>query len=59
MAKVEATSGYGGEVEMAGEGLEETIAVALTSASRRRARPSCTPYEDERVIAGQGRSGSS
>ena len=53
MAKVEAARGYGAEVELAGEGFDETVAVA-------RAREQETgatfvhAFDDPRVIAGQG-----
>ena len=53
MAKVEAARGYGAEVELAGEGFDETVAVA-------RAREQETgatfvhAFDDARVIAGQG-----
>ena len=53
MAKVEAARGYGATVELAGEGFDETLAVA-------RARESETgaafvhAFDDPRVIAGQG-----
>jgi threonine dehydratase len=53
MAKVEATKGYGAEVRMVGQGLEE----ALAEARKLSAETGATfvhPYEDETVVAGQG-----
>ncbi len=53
MAKVDATRGYGAEVELAGEGFDEAVAAA----ERIVARSGATfvhPFEDPRVIAGQG-----
>ncbi|HZO61797.1 MAG TPA: threonine ammonia-lyase [Gaiellaceae bacterium] len=53
MAKVEATKGYGADVRMVGQGLEEAIA----EAGRAHAETGATlvhPYEDEAVVAGQG-----
>ena len=53
MAKVDATRGYGAEVELAGEGFDEAVAAA----ERIVARSGATfvhPFEDARVIAGQG-----
>jgi threonine dehydratase len=53
MAKVEAARGYGANVELAGEGFDETLAIART----REAETGATfvhAFEDGRVIAGQG-----
>lgn len=53
MAKVEAARGYGATVELAGEGFDETVAVARA----REAETGATfvhAFEDARVIAGQG-----
>jgi threonine dehydratase len=53
MAKVEAARGYGANVELAGEGFDETLAIART----REAETGATfvhAFEDARVIAGQG-----
>ena len=53
MAKVEAARGYGATVELAGEGFDETVAVART----REAETGATfvhAFEDARVVAGQG-----
>jgi threonine dehydratase len=53
MAKVEATRGYGAEVRMAGETLEEAIAEAQRVVEETGAT-FVHPYEDEAVVAGQG-----
>ena len=53
MAKVEAARGYGAQVELAGEGFDETLAVARTSADETGAT-FVHAFEDVRVIAGQG-----
>jgi threonine dehydratase len=53
MAKVEAAKGYGANVRMLGESLEE----ALVQAERHVEETGATfvhPYEDEAVVAGQG-----
>ncbi|MBV8258424.1 MAG: threonine ammonia-lyase [Actinobacteria bacterium] len=53
MAKVEATGSYGAEVELTGPAIEE----ALEAAQQYVAESGATfvhPFEDERVIAGQG-----
>ena len=53
MAKVDAARGYGADVELAGEGFDEAVAAA----ERIVARTGATfvhPFEDSRVIAGQG-----
>jgi threonine dehydratase len=53
MAKVEAARGYGARVELAGEGFDEAAALAR----QRSAQSGATfvhPFEDRRVIAGQG-----
>ena len=53
MAKVEAARGYGATVELAGDGFDETVAVART----REAETGATfvhAFEDARVVAGQG-----
>ena len=53
MTKVEATRSYGAEVELAGEAIEDAVAAALAHAERTGAT-FVHPYEDERVVAGQG-----
>jgi threonine dehydratase len=53
MAKVEAARGYGASVELAGDGFDETVAVARA----REAETGATfvhAFEDPRVVAGQG-----
>ena len=53
MAKVEAARGYGAMVELAGEGFDETLAVARA----REVETGATfvhAFEDARVVAGQG-----
>jgi threonine dehydratase len=53
MAKIEAARGYGATVELAGDGFDETVAVART----REAETGATfvhAFEDARVVAGQG-----
>ena len=53
MAKVEAARGYGAEVELAGEGFDDALAIARS----REAETGATfvhAFEDARVIAGQG-----
>ena len=59
MAKVEATRSYGGTTELTGgEAFEEAVAAASAYVEARRATL-VHAFEDARVIAGQGRSGSS
>ena len=53
MAKVEATQGYGAEVRMVGQGLEEALSAARRLA-RRAVRRFVHPFEDETIVAGQG-----
>jgi threonine dehydratase len=53
MAKVEATRGYGAEVEMGGAGLEEAVTAALERTTATGAT-FVHPYEDELIVAGQG-----
>lgn len=53
MAKVEATQSYGARVELGGEAFEEALAAALELAESSGAT-FVHPFEDERVIAGQG-----
>jgi threonine dehydratase len=53
MAKVEATRGYGAEVEMGGAALEEAVAAALAHVKTTGAT-FVHPYEDELIVAGQG-----
>ena len=53
MAKVEAARGYGATVELAGEGFDETVAVARTRESETGAT-FVHAFEDPRVVAGQG-----
>ena len=53
MAKVEAARGYGAQVELAGEGFDETLAVARARAGETGAT-FVHAFEDVRVIAGQG-----
>ncbi len=53
MAKVEATRGYGAEVRMVGETLEESVAAARRLVDETGATL-VHPYEDEAVVAGQG-----
>ncbi|HEX5583957.1 threonine ammonia-lyase [Gaiella sp.] len=53
MAKVEAARGYGARVELAGEGFDEAAAVAEGLVAERGAT-FVHPFEDARVIAGQG-----
>ena len=53
MAKVDATKGYGAEVVMGGEAIEEAMAAAIRSAAESGAT-FVHPYEDESVVAGQG-----
>ncbi len=53
MAKVEAARGYGARVELAGEGFDEAAALARQRAEDTGATP-VHPFEDPRVIAGQG-----
>jgi threonine dehydratase len=53
MAKVEAARGYGAHVELAGEGFDEAAAVAHERAVETGAT-FVHPFEDGRVIAGQG-----
>jgi threonine dehydratase len=53
MAKVEATRGYGAEVEMGGAALEEAVAAALEHVKTTGAT-FVHPYEDELIVAGQG-----
>ena len=53
MAKVEAARGYGAQVELAGEGFDETLAVARMRTGETGAT-FVHAFEDTRVIAGQG-----
>ena len=53
MAKVDATRNYGAQVELAGVMLDECLADAFRHAERTGAT-FVHPFEDERVIAGQG-----
>jgi threonine dehydratase len=53
MAKVDAARGYGAHVELAGEGFDEAAAVAEELVAARGAT-FVHPFEDARVIAGQG-----
>ncbi len=53
MTKVEAARAYGAQVELAGEGFEESLADALAFAERTGAA-FVHAFEDLRVIAGQG-----
>ena len=53
MAKVEATKGYGAEVRMVGQGIEEALAEARKLSDETGAG-FVHPFEDETVVAGQG-----
>jgi threonine dehydratase len=53
MAKVEAARGYGATVELAGDGFDETVAVARAYEAETGAT-FVHAFEDPRVIAGQG-----
>jgi threonine dehydratase len=53
MAKVEPTKNYGAQVELQGASFEEALAAALAYVESRGAI-FVHPYEDEKVIAGQG-----
>jgi threonine dehydratase len=53
MAKVEAAKGYGADVRMVGESLEEAIAAANRAVEESGAT-FIHPYEDEVVVSGQG-----
>jgi threonine dehydratase len=53
MAKVEPTKNYGGRVELVGATFEDALAAALKHAEETDGT-FVHPYEDERVIAGQG-----
>jgi threonine dehydratase len=53
MAKVEATKGYGAEVRMVGQGIEEALAEAR-KLSEETGAGFVHPFEDETVVAGQG-----
>ena len=53
MAKVEPTKNYGAQVELVGATFEDALAAALKRAEE-TAATFVHPYEDERVIAGQG-----
>ena len=53
MAKVEPTKNYGGNAELVGATFEDALAAALKHAEETGAT-FVHPYEDERVIAGQG-----
>jgi threonine dehydratase len=53
MAKVEPTKNYGGKAELVGATFEDALAAALKHAEQTGAT-FVHPYEDERVIAGQG-----
>ena len=53
MAKVDATRNYGADVELAGDMLEDSIAIALEYVQKTGAT-FVHPYEDPVVVAGQG-----
>jgi threonine dehydratase len=53
MAKVEPTKNYGAQAELQGANFEEALAAALAFVESKGAT-FIHPYEDERVIAGQG-----
>ena len=53
MAKVEPTKTYGAKAELVGASFEDALAAALAHAEKTSAT-FVHPYEDERVIAGQG-----
>jgi threonine dehydratase len=53
MAKVEPTKNYGAKAELTGATFEDALAAALASAERTGAT-FVHPYEDDKVIAGQG-----
>jgi threonine dehydratase len=53
MAKVEATKGYGADVRLVGESLEEAVGEARRVVEETGAT-FVHPYEDETVVAGQG-----
>jgi threonine dehydratase len=53
MAKVEPTKTYGAKAELVGASFEDALAAALAHAQKTGAT-FVHPYEDERVIAGQG-----
>jgi len=53
MAKVEAARGYGATVELAGDGFDETVAMARTRETETGAT-FVHAFEDARVVAGQG-----
>jgi threonine dehydratase len=53
MAKVEPTKNYGGRAELVGAAFEDALAAALEHAETTGAT-FIHPYEDEKVIAGQG-----
>jgi threonine dehydratase len=53
MAKVEPTTNYGGKAELVGAAFEDALAAALERAETTGAT-FIHPYEDEKVIAGQG-----
>jgi threonine dehydratase len=53
MAKVDATRNYGAQVELAGESFDDAYAAAQEHAQTTGAT-FVAPFEDERVIAGQG-----
>ena len=53
MAKIEPTKNYGGHVELVGATFEDALAAALKHADETDAI-FVHPYEDERVMAGQG-----
>jgi threonine dehydratase len=53
MAKIDATRNYGAQVELAGEGFDESLAAAAESVERTGAA-FVHAFDDERVIAGQG-----
>jgi threonine dehydratase len=53
MAKVEATRGYGADVRMVGESLEEAVVEAQRYVKENGAA-FVHPYEDDSVVAGQG-----
>ena len=53
MAKVDAARGYGAQVELAGEGFDETLAVAQAR-SEETGATFVHAFDDVRVVAGQG-----
>jgi threonine dehydratase len=53
IAKVDATKSYGARIELAGAGFDEALATAIATAEETGAT-FVHPFEDERIIAGQG-----